>query len=82
MSTISRRRLKTQAFIHRWQVDIVDLTGSYVRNPGIKSATIFDGAEPCRVEEFAARHFRRLGLMPRLSKASHLRCCSVCFSGR
>ncbi len=61
MSTISRRSLKTQAFIDRWQVDIVDLTGSYVRNPGIKSATIFDGAEPCRVEEFAARYFRRSG---------------------
>jgi hypothetical protein len=56
------RSLKTQAFIDRCQVDIVDLTGSYVRNPGInKWATIFDGAEPCRVEEFAARYFRRSG---------------------
>jgi hypothetical protein len=61
MSTISRPSLKTQAFIDRWQVDIVDLTGSYVRNPGIKSATILDGAESYRLEEFAARHFRRLG---------------------
>jgi hypothetical protein len=61
MSTISRPSLKTQAFIDRWQVDIVDLTGSYVRNPRIKSATILDGAESYRVEEFAARHFRRLG---------------------
>ena len=61
MSTISRPRLKTQAFIHRWQVEIVELTGSYVRNAGSKSAAIFDGAEPCRVEEFAARHFRRSG---------------------
>ena len=27
----------------------------------MKSAAILDGAEPCRVEEFAARHFRRSG---------------------
>ena len=61
MSTILRPRLKAQAFIDRWQVEIVDLTGSYVRNAGIKSAAILDGAELCRVEEFAARHFRRSG---------------------
>ena len=61
MSTISRRSLKTQAFIDKWQVDIVDLSASYVRSPAIKSATILDKADPCRVEEFAARHFRRLG---------------------
>ena len=61
MSTILRPRLKAQAFIDRWQVEIVDLTGTYVRNAGIKSAAILDGAELCRVEEFAARHFRRSG---------------------
>src|SRR4051812_33775711 len=61
MAAISRPRLKAQAFIDRWQVDIVGLTGSYVRNAGSKSAAIVDGAEPCRVEEFAARHFRRSG---------------------
>ena len=61
MSTILRPSLKAQAFTDRWQVDIVDLTASYVRNAGIKSAAILDGAELCRVEEFAARHFRRLG---------------------
>ena len=29
MSTISRPRLKAQAFTDRWQVEIVDLTGTY-----------------------------------------------------
>ena len=61
MSIILRPRLKAQAFIDKWQVEIVDLTGTYVRNAGIKSAAILDGAELCRVEEFAARHFRRSG---------------------
>ena len=61
MSTISRPRLKGQAFTDTWQVEIVDLTGIYVRKAGMKSAAILDGAEPCRVEEFAARHFRRSG---------------------
>jgi hypothetical protein len=62
MSTISRPRPKAQAFIDRWQVEIVDLKGTYVRNAGTKSgAAILDGAEPFRVEEFAARHFRRSG---------------------
>ena len=45
MSTISRPRLKTQAFIHRWQVEIVELTGSYVRNAGSKSV---NGVGPIR----------------------------------
>jgi hypothetical protein len=61
MSTISRPRLKAQAFTDTWQVEIVDLTGIYVRKAGMKSAAILDGVEPCRVEEFAARHFRRSG---------------------
>jgi hypothetical protein len=52
MSTISRPRLKPQTVIDRCQVEIVDLTGTYVRNAGIKSAAILDGAELCRVEEF------------------------------
>ena len=61
-SPILRPRLKAQAFIDRCQVEIVDLKGTYVRNAGIKSAaTILDGAELCRVEEFAARQFRRSG---------------------
>jgi hypothetical protein len=54
-------RLKAQAFTNTWQVEIVDLTGIYVRNAGMKSTAIVDGAELCRVEEFAARHFRRSG---------------------
>ena len=61
MSTILSPRLKAQAFTDTWQVEIVDLTGIYVRNAGMKSAAILDGAELCRVEEFAARHFRRSG---------------------
>jgi VRR-NUC domain len=61
MSTILRPRLKAQAFTDTWQVEIVDLTGIYVRNAGTKSAAILDGAELCRVEEFAVRHFRRSG---------------------
>jgi hypothetical protein len=61
MATISRPRLKAQVFMDRCQVEIVDLTGTYVRVAGNKSAAILDGAELCRVEEFAARHFRRSG---------------------
>src|SRR6266516_4317333 len=61
MSTTSRARIKSQAIIDKCQVEIVDLKGTYVRSAGIKSAAILDGAELCRVEEFAARHFRRLG---------------------
>ena len=61
MSTILRPSLRAQAFTDRWQVEIVDLTAPYRRNAGIKSAAILDGAEFCRVEEFAARHFRRSG---------------------
>src|SRR3954471_1360141 len=61
MSTISRPRLTAQAFTDTWQVEIVDLTGIYVRNAGRNSTAILDGTELCRVEEFAARHFRRSG---------------------
>ena len=61
MSTISHPSLKAQAFTDRWQVEIVDLTATYMRNAGMKSAAIVDGVEFCRVEEFAARHFRRAG---------------------
>ena len=35
MSTISRPRLKSQAFIDRCQVEIVDLKGTYIRNAGM-----------------------------------------------
>jgi hypothetical protein len=61
MSTILRPSLQALAFTDRWQVEIVDLTATYRRNAGMKSAAILDGAEFCRVEEFAARHFRRSG---------------------
>ena len=39
-------------------------------------------AELCRVEEFAARHFRRSGFEAIFSKARHFTCCLVCISGR
>ncbi|MFZ1088793.1 MAG: hypothetical protein WAN75_05930 [Xanthobacteraceae bacterium] len=53
--------MKSHALIDKCHVEIVGLKGTYVRNAGIKSAAILDGAELCRVEEFAARHFRRSG---------------------
>src|SRR3954471_10642835 len=73
MSTISRPRLTAQAFTDTWQVEIVDLTGIYVRNAKMKSAAILDGAELCRVEEFAARHFRRSGFEARFLESEPFR---------
>jgi len=61
MSTTSRPRMKSQSVIAKCQVEIIDLKGTYVRSAGTKSAAILDGTELCRVEEFAARHFRRSG---------------------
>ena len=57
----SGNAMKSHALIDKCHVEIVGLKGTYVRNAGIKSAAILDGAELCRVEEFAARHFRRSG---------------------
>ena len=73
MSTILRPSLKAQAFTDRWQVEIVDLTATYMRNAGMKSAAILDGAELCRVEEFAARHFRRTGFEARFLESEPFR---------
>jgi len=53
--------MKSQAVIDKCQVEIVDLKGTYLRSAGIKSASILDGTELCRVEEFVARYFRRSG---------------------
>jgi hypothetical protein len=53
--------MKSLAVIDKCQVEIVDLKGSYSRSAGSKWAAILDGTELCRVEEFAARHFRRSG---------------------
>jgi hypothetical protein len=61
MSTTSRPRIKSQSVVTKCQVEIVDLKGSYLRSAGTKSAAILDGTKLCRVEEFAARHFRRSG---------------------
>ena len=61
MSTTSRARMKSQSVIAKCQVEIVDLKGSYIRSAGTKSAAILDGTKLCRVEEFAARHFRCSG---------------------
>ena len=73
MSTILSPRLKAQAFTDTWQVEIVDLTGIYVRNAGRKSTAILDGTELCRVEEFAARHFRRSGFEARFLESEPFR---------
>jgi VRR-NUC domain len=61
MSTTLRHHVKSQAVTDKCQVEIVDLKGSYIRAAGAKGAAILDGMELCRVEEFAARHFRRSG---------------------
>jgi hypothetical protein len=58
MCTTSR---KSKAVRDKLQVEIVTLKGGYVRNAGVKWAEILDGTELCRVEEFAARHFRHSG---------------------
>jgi len=57
----SRLRKKSQTVIDKCQVEIVDLKAAYVCSAGTKSAAILDGSELCRVEEFAARQFRRSG---------------------
>jgi hypothetical protein len=53
--------VKSQAVTDKYQVEIVELKGSYIRTAAVKGAAILDGMEPCRVEEFAARYFRRSG---------------------
>jgi hypothetical protein len=58
MSTTLRPRIKSQSVGTKCQVEIVDLKGSYLRSAGTKSAAILDATKLCRVEEFAARHFR------------------------
>jgi len=61
MSTTLRHHVKSKAVTDKCQVEIVDLKGSYIRTAASKGAAILDGMELCRVEEFAARHFRRSG---------------------
>jgi hypothetical protein len=52
----------TQAeVIERAQVEVVDLRATYLRGAEGKRVSILDGAEFCSAEEYAARHFRRLG---------------------
>jgi hypothetical protein len=82
MSTSSRPRLKAQAIIDRCHVEIVDLTRTYVRNVGSKSAAILDGGELCRVEEFAARHFRRSRFDATFLQSAPIHVLFVCISGR
>ena len=81
MSTTSRHR-KSQAVIDKCQVEIVDLKGSYSRSAGSKSAAVLDGTELCRVEEFAARHFRRSGFEAVFLERHHFKCCLACICGR
>jgi hypothetical protein len=47
--------------IEKFQVEIVPLKGVYVINPHKKGVVILDDVEPCDVEEFASRYFRKLG---------------------
>ena len=46
--------------IRRYGVEIVALRGTHVRSE-VGGLAILDGVEQCGPEEFAARHFRRLG---------------------
>jgi hypothetical protein len=47
--------------IKKYGVDIIALNGTYITNPKNRGAIILNGDEPCRVEEYACRHFRSLG---------------------
>jgi VRR-NUC domain len=52
----------TQAeVLERAQVEVIDLQATYLRGAEGKRVSILDGAEDCGAEEYAARHFRRLG---------------------
>ena len=62
MSTTLRPRMKSQSVIDKCQVEIVDLKGSYIRSPGMKSAAIFDGTELCRVRGVCRTPFSSLGV--------------------
>ena len=57
MSTILRPSLQAQAFTDRWQVEIVDLTATYRRNAGMKSAAILDG-DSCRLTSLSSYSWR------------------------
>jgi hypothetical protein len=47
--------------IKKFRVDVIPLKGVYVTDPQRKGVAVLDGTEPCGVEEFASRYFRRLG---------------------
>src|SRR5271154_2783633 len=52
---------QTEKLLQKYDVDVVSLTGTYVRNPASRRVIILDGAGSCSVEEYARRHFHRLG---------------------
>lgn len=55
-------REETQAdVIERYNVDVVDLKGTYLKPQEGKKAQILDSGVPVSPEEFARRHFSRLG---------------------
>ena len=78
----SGNAMKSHALIDKCHVEIVGLKGTYVRNAGIKSAAILDGAELCRVEEFAARHFRRSGFEATFLQSAPFHVLFGVYSGR
>jgi hypothetical protein len=45
----------------KYDVDVLPLKGTYVSNPEVRRTLIRDGEDLCFVEEYACRHFRRLG---------------------
>src|SRR5215468_423446 len=58
MSYPMRQRKRS---FERYDVEVVPLEGTYLRNPAARRVVIKDGDETCGVEEYACRHFRRLG---------------------
>jgi hypothetical protein len=57
-----RFKERSQAeIVQKYEIETVDLKATYVRNCAGGPVAILDETEPCRVEEFVARHFRRIG---------------------
>ncbi len=57
--TFSKNR--PREIIDKYGVEVVPLKGTYVSSPTKRRAIIMDTAGSCSVEEYACRHFRRLG---------------------
>jgi hypothetical protein len=57
--TFSKNR--PRQIIDKYGVEVVPLKATYGSSPAKRRAIIMDGAGSCSVEEYACRHFRRLG---------------------